>query len=124
VFPPDSSRLFQDGILNEHNFAESSFAEEQAGTDVSEFNLTNADASNVKNMANMFEGAESFNQDISDWDTSNVKTMVGMFADAESFNQDISAGCVEDISREPLFFDNMAGFEDDNTKQTNWGEPC
>ncbi|MFY0683875.1 MAG: BspA family leucine-rich repeat surface protein [Balneola sp.] len=31
------------------------------------------DVSNVTNMASMFQGAESFNQDISNWDVSNVK---------------------------------------------------
>ncbi|TEY00746.1 BspA family leucine-rich repeat surface protein [Campylobacter sp. US33a] len=37
------------------------------------------DTSNVKDMSAMFDGATSFNQDISGWDVSNVEDMTGMF---------------------------------------------
>lgn len=64
--PPDSSNLFE-GEPEEHNFAESSFTEDDVGTDVSEFDLANTDTSNVENMSSMFDGAESFNQHNSRW---------------------------------------------------------
>ena len=62
--PSDSSGLFRDGELQEHNFAESSFTEDDVGTSVTECDLTNVDTSNVKNMNNMFWNAPSFDQDI------------------------------------------------------------
>ena len=89
TLPPDSSMLFTDGELQEHNFEESSFTEDDLGTPVSEFDLANADTSNVENMGSMFLSAESFNQDIGNWDTSNVENMHGMFGGALSFDQDI-----------------------------------
>ena len=46
--------------------------------------------SNVTDMTNMFEGAENFNQNISNWDTSRITDMSYMFYKAKSFNQDIS----------------------------------
>jgi hypothetical protein len=50
--------------------------------------------------------------------------MTSMFARAESFNQDISGWCVEQISSKPSDFDERAGFDNDDAKQPNWGEPC
>ena len=44
---------------------------------------------NVTDMSNMFNGASSFNSDISNWDTSSVTDMSIMFARASSFNQPI-----------------------------------
>ena len=182
--PPNSSLFFEngelsdqkvvDGVRQERTFPAGSFTQDQVGTDVSEFDLENADTSNVENMAGMFNeaesfdqdiggwdtsnvenmrrvfdgtesfnqgiggwdtsnvesmhgmfaGAESFNQDISGWDTSNVENMDFMFVFAESFNQDISGWCVEQISDKHHRFDDDAGFEGEEAKQPNWGEPC
>jgi surface protein len=149
LLPPDSRGLFHNGELQEHNFAESSFIEDDVGTSVSEFDLTNVDTSNVQDMScmflgaelfnqeiggwdtsniqdmnNMFGEAESFDQDIGRWDTSNVESMNGMFLNAQSFDQDISAWCVEQITQKPPLFDSGAGFEGINAKQPNWGDTC
>ncbi|CBW54467.1 Conserved hypothetical protein, predicted transmembrane protein, DUF285 family [Mycoplasma mycoides subsp. capri LC str. 95010] len=41
---------------------------------------------NSNNMKSMFKGAKKFNQDISSWNISNVKSFEQMFEDANSFN--------------------------------------
>jgi hypothetical protein len=92
LLPPDSSGLFRDGELQDHNFAESAFTEGDVGTSVTEFDLRSAD-------------------------TSTVQTMKKMFEDAESFDQDISAWCVEQITDKSSSFDTDAGFEGVNAKQ-------
>ena len=48
------------------------------------------DVSNVNDTRNMFNGAYSFNQDLSQWNMSNVCNMSHMFYDA--CYQDISGG--------------------------------
>ena len=45
------------------------------------------DLSKVTNMLNMFNGASSFNGNITNWDTSSVTNISSMFAGASSFNQ-------------------------------------
>ncbi len=99
LLPPDSSGLFRDGELKDHNFAESSFTEDDVGTSVTECDLTNADTSSVQDMRSMFYRASPFNQDISAW-------------------------CVEQITQKPRRFDEDAGFERVTAKQPNWGDSC
>jgi hypothetical protein len=96
LLPSDSSGLFRDGELQDHDFAQSPFTEDDVGTSVTEFDLTSVD-------------------------TSNVQDMSGMFAGAYSFDQDISAWCVEEITQKPGSFDYDAGFEGVNDKQPNCG---
>ena len=123
VLPPDSSELFQNGELQEHDFSESSFTEDQVGTDVSEFNLEIAKTSNVEDMSGMFSGADSFTQDIGGWDTSNVEDMSSMFFSAELFDRDISGwdtSNVEDMSSmffgAELFTQDISGWDTSNVE--------
>ena len=47
------------------------------------------DVSNVRRMSGMFQGAESFNTDLSKWQVSKVNNMKNMFQDAASFNRNL-----------------------------------
>jgi len=113
VLPPNSSGLFENGELQEHDFAESSFTEDQAGTPVSEFDLANADTSNVVDMSSMFLLAFDFNQDIGGWNTSTVENMAEMFAGAESFNQDIGGWDTSNVEDMGWIFDGAVSFDQD-----------
>ena len=61
--------------------------------------ISNWDVSNVTTMSSMFDGATSFNCDISAWDVSSVTDMEFMLHDAASFNQDISSWDVSSVSK-------------------------
>jgi surface protein len=113
LLPPNSSGLFKNGELQDHNFAESSFSEDDVGTSVTECDLTSIDTSNVETMEKMFFRAKSFNQDISGWDTSNVKTMSFMFFDAESFDQDIGNWDTSNVESMKRMFSRAKSFDQD-----------
>jgi len=53
---------------------------------------------NVTDMASLFSGKTTFDNDISNWDVSNVTTMDSMFLNAYAFDQDISAWNVSSVS--------------------------
>jgi len=53
-------------------------------------NITSWNTSAALLMTEMFKNAVLFNQDISNWDVSNVISMRKMFQGAEEFNQDLS----------------------------------
>jgi uncharacterized repeat protein (TIGR02543 family) len=54
--------------------------------------------STVTDTSSMFKGANSFNQDISDWDVSSVTDMSSMFHQASAFNQDIGGWDIAGLS--------------------------
>ena len=81
------------------------------------------DTSNVTDMGSMFEFAKAFNQPL-DFDTSNVTNMWGVFMLALAFDQDISGWCVQGIASKPEEFDERTGFEGQDAKQPQWGQPC
>jgi surface protein len=71
------------------------------------------DTSYVTDMAGMFDGATSFNADISGWDTSSVKDMGGMFYIATSFNQDISKWNTSNVTNMGGMFKGATSFNAD-----------
>ena len=63
----------------------------------------------VTNVSRMFQGATSFNQNISSWDTSPITNMSYMFYGATIFNQNLSGwNVVITPARPGLPIDNFA----------------
>ena len=71
------------------------------------------DLSLVKKMSGMFNGATSFNQDISTWNVGRVTNMSFMFYFASSFNQDISAWDVGQVTNMIAMFAGATSFNQD-----------
>ena len=70
-----------------------------AGASNMVYNATDApDLSGVPNMSYMFEGATTFNGNLSSWDVSSVTDMSYMFTSASSFNHDLSAWDVSSVT--------------------------
>ena len=84
------------------------------GASSMEYHATDTpDLSGVTAMRYMFEGAASFNGDLSDWDVSSVTDMSHMFRNAASFNGDISAWDVSSVTDMSHMFRNAASFSGD-----------
>ena len=69
------------------------------------------DLSNVSKMISMFDGASSFNGNISAWNVSKVTNMISMFDGASSFNGNISAWNVSKVIDMFSMFRNAASFD-------------
>ena len=70
--------------------------------------LSGWNTSEVTTMYAMFYGASSFNGSVSSWNTSKVTNMKMMFESAKVFNRDLSAWNVLGISSQPLGFSKSA----------------
>ena len=66
--------------------------------------------SGVKKINNMFQGATSFNQDLSDWDVSHITDMRNLFQGATSFNGDITGWDVSSVTDMSNMFDGATLF--------------
>lgn len=67
--------------------------------------ISNWNTKSVTNMESLFESANSFNQPLNKWNVSNVKTMKNMFRAASKFNQDLSNRNVANVTTmENMFF--------------------
>ena len=60
--------------------------------------LSSWDVSSVTDMGSMFAVATSFNQTLNAWDVSSVRDMNGMFSAATSFNQPLNAWVVSSVT--------------------------
>ena len=77
----------------------SSMANAFQGASNMEYRATDApDLSGVTDMSGMFDGATSFNGDISSWDISSVEDMSFMFYDASSFNHPLDSWDVSAVT--------------------------
>ena len=83
-----------------------------AGASKMEYRAVDAPVlSRVTDMFHMFEGAASFDGDISGWDTSSVTTMYRMFEGAASFDGDISGWDTSRVTDMRSMFENAASFD-------------
>nr|WP_307922258.1 BspA family leucine-rich repeat surface protein [Mycoplasmopsis bovis] len=64
----------------------------------------------------MFNGAKSFNQDISKWQTKSLKYLYRTFSRAEKFNQDISNWDVSNVARFSRILYGAKSFNQDLSK--------
>ena len=72
--------------------------------------LSKWDVSKVTDMSAMFDGATSFNGDLSKWDVSKVTDMSAMFDGATSFNGNISSWDVSKVTDMSAMFDGATSF--------------
>ena len=71
------------------------------------------DLSNVSSMNSMFDGASSFNWDISAWNVSKVTNMQSMFRGASLFDQSLNEWDVSKVTNMQLMFDGASSFNGD-----------
>ncbi len=74
--------------------------------------------STVRNVANMFRNASTFNQDLSEWNVSEVQDMGGMFIDATVFNQPLNGWNVGKVENMVDMFSGATSFSASNYGNT------
>ena len=79
--------------------------------------LGNWNVSTVRNMTSMFNGCTSFNQPLDNWDVSRVTEMSGMFYGCTSFNQPLDNWDVSRVTNMSSMFQNCTSF---NQPLNNW----
>eukprot|EP00984_Skeletonema_dohrnii_P035163 scaffold34635_cov146-Skeletonema_dohrnii-CCMP3373.AAC.1 len=67
----------------------------------------------ITDMSGLFEGLDTFNEDISGWNVGQVTNMYRMFSGASSFNQDLSRWNVGQVTRMREMFDAASSFDGD-----------
>ena len=75
--------------------------------------ISNWDVSSVTNMSFMFTSDNAFNQNIGSWDVSSVTNMSFMFAKSSIFNQDISLWDVSSVTNMISMFEGAKAFKQD-----------
>ena len=78
--------------------------------------------STVQNVSNMFYGATSFDQDLTNWNTSNITNMSGMFNGAIIFNSNISTWITTSVIDFSSMFKNAKLFNKNINTNTNLGQ--
>ncbi|MDG1721013.1 MAG: BspA family leucine-rich repeat surface protein, partial [Bacteroidia bacterium] len=76
-------------------------------------NISNWDVSNVTDMTSVFNNAHAFNQDIGNWNVSNVTNMSTMFFGALAFNQNIGNWDVSSVINMRGMFGSASAFNQD-----------
>ncbi len=71
--------------------------------------------SSITNMSLLFNGATSFNQPLNNWNVSNVTNMNSIFFGADVFNQDLSGWDVGNVTNMGSMFRNAFAFNGDIT---------
>jgi surface protein len=79
--------------------------------------LVSWDVSNITNFRNMFNGANSFDQDISVWNMSNAISIIDMFQGATSFSQNIGNWTLPFVTDYSNMFKDSINFNEDIS---NW----
>jgi surface protein len=86
-------------------------------TSLNDPNIRNWNVSKVTNMSNMFNGATSFNQDLSSWNTGLVTNMSNMFNGATSMNSPLNSWNTAKVTNMDRMFFGASSF---NQPLNNW----
>jgi surface protein len=91
---PELTPITQDNIQS----AVDLWVSDQAQAEATYGHISGWDVSSITNMSDLFNGKDTFNDDISVWDVSNVTNMQNIFANATIFNGDLSTWDVSSVT--------------------------